>query len=126
MEQDEAIWSRGFARRVGDFLGAPAPAEGPDRAEVETLLRELAEDLRYLPLAQWSWIEHLPRFLGERAGASSPVEKLREVRSYAGFLRAEHPADEGDEWSDEDRQDCQLAARRRLEEEDPYPWPEAA
>ena len=35
------------------------------------------------------------------------------------------PADESDEWTDEDRRDFQLAAWKRLDEEAPYPWPEA-
>ena len=56
------------------------------------------------------------------------AEKLIEMQRLVLFLRGrygrEQPADEDDEWSDEDRQDMQLAARRRLEEEDPYPWPE--
>jgi hypothetical protein len=129
MAKGEPIWSRAFAQKIGTVLGFPAGSEGTIPAEAEALLRELTEDLRYLRFAQWRWIEHLARFLGEREAAPPPgLERLREVRSYVAFLRNlygnEQPADESDEWSDEDRRDIQLAARRRLEEEDPYPWPE--
>jgi hypothetical protein len=54
------------------------------------------------------------------------VEQLRQVRDLAQFLRSKHglpkPADEDDEWSDEDRRDFSAAARKRLGEEGPYPW----
>jgi hypothetical protein len=128
MAKGEPIWSRAFAHKIGTLLGFPAGLEGTIPAEAEALLRDLTEDLRYLPLAKWNWIEHLTRFLSEReAPLPHALERLREVRGYVAFLRNsygnEQPADESDEWSDEDRRDFQLAARRRLEE-DPYPWPE--
>jgi hypothetical protein len=128
MAKGEPIWSRAFAQKIGGLLGFPVGPEGAIPAEAEALLRDMTEDLRYLRFAQWRWIEHLTRFLGERWAAPPGLEGLREVRSYVAFLRSsygnEKPADESDEWSDEDRRDIQLAARRRLEEEDPYPWPE--
>jgi hypothetical protein len=32
--------------------------------------------------------------------------------------------DESDTWTEEDERDATLAALRRLDEEDPYPWQE--
>ena len=71
----------------------------------------------------------LARFLmAEEAGSRPPLELLAEVRNYVAFLRSSHglerPADESDEWSGEDERDLQLAARKRLDDEDPYAWPE--
>ena len=36
----------------------------------------------------------------------------------------EEPIDDSDEWTDEDREDIQRAAMRRLDAEDPYAWEE--
>jgi hypothetical protein len=149
MQTDPAVWSRAFARQLGALLGVAAPdvesSDVPVRDEAEALLGELAEAFRRLPLQQWNWVEHLTRSLVDRAAEQGPacdqgarpaagcllserLDKLREVRSYAAFLLLAHgypqPADESDEWSEEDRRDLQLAARKRLDEEDPYPWPE--
>src|SRR5271155_806515 len=107
MEKDPAMWSRAFARKIGALLGfaatESAPAETKEPNDAEKLLLEITEDLRYLPLAQWNWVEHLTQFLAN--GKVSPTEsvgKLREIRSYIAFLRSSHgneqPADEDDEW----------------------------
>ncbi len=150
--KDPAMWSRAFAQKIGALLGLPAseipPSEASLREATTTLLGEMTEDIRHLRGEQWNWIEHLSRFLIDREAdpgqvnqdqaalwvlgrpLSPRLELLHEVRSYAAFLRIkygfERPADESDEWTDEDRHDCQLAAWRRLDDEDPYPWSEAA
>jgi len=141
-DMSEPIWSRRFAADVAKALGYPMSEEAPDaqdarlREEGEELVAEIAENFRYLPGEQVNWVCDLAEFLrargvGAKAGPRPygwPVARLREVRDYQAFLRTRSgsalPADEKDYWTDEDREDIQREARRRLDEEDPYPWEE--
>jgi hypothetical protein len=72
-----------------------------------------------------------PKEIEEIAGALwyLPLEKLAEVRQLVWSLKEQHgydePIDDSDEWTDEDREECQRAARQRLDAEDPYPWEDA-
>jgi hypothetical protein len=132
VEKDPAVWSRHFARSIGGVVGCPTPeatsADPALRQEAETILGEMTEDLRHLPVGQWGRVERLACFLAaEQPAPDAVLDRLREIRSYVAFLRnsygLDRPADESDAWSDEDRRDVQAAALRRAEAEDPYPWP---
>jgi hypothetical protein len=54
-----------------------------------------------------------------------PLEKLQEVRELVLSLKDrfgyDHPIDDSDEWTDEDRREWTEASIRRLEQEDPWP-----
>jgi hypothetical protein len=134
----EPIWSQRFAQDVANVLGCPTTQtlpEGRDEAlreEDESLLAEITEHFRYLPLEQVNWVFDLAHFLrarevDEKVGPPPgwAVSKLREVCEYLRFLRQRHgseqPADEKDYWTDEDRQDLQVATWQRLSEDDPWP-----
>jgi hypothetical protein len=135
---DEPIWSRHFAGEVAKILGFPMPESAPDgrddtlRQEGERLLAEITEAFRYLPGEPFNWTINFAHFLRAREIGEAgnrpygwPVDKLREVREYAQFLRERHgtalPADEKDYWTEEDERDFALQAWNRLEEEDPWP-----
>jgi hypothetical protein len=141
-DMSEPIWSRRFAEDVAKALGFPMSEGDPDgkdealRREGEQLVADLTEQFRFLPAEQVNWVFDLAHLLRAREndaqGGSRPygwsVAKLREVRDYQTFLRGRYgsaePADEKDYWTDEDREDIQREAMRRLDEEDPYPWEE--
>jgi hypothetical protein len=137
----EPIWSKRFAQDIGKILGFPMPETAPDgqdeklQQEGMQLVEEVTEDFRYLHGAPVNWVFDLARFLARDAEPTKalrpygwPVEKLRELREYQRFLRQRHgtdqPADESDEWSEEDERDLTLASLQRIEEEDHNPWPE--
>lgn len=122
---DPTIWSRQFALDIARVLGLLS--DGFPASQLAPLIGELTETFRYLPPAQLNATENYARFL--RAGLSDggdartaleqSLRALHEVSDLAGFLRARHgyplPADESDEWSDEDRQDITKAALLRIE-----------
>jgi hypothetical protein len=133
------IWSKRFAEQVAQSLGYPLPEGDPAAGDVRLLqeadgiIKEITETFRYLPFEQINLTEDFARFLqaqeektrsGIRAYAW-PIFALRAVRDLAAYLRSRYgtelPADESDDWTDEDRRDAQLAYMRRLEEEDPWP-----
>lgn len=130
MKKDPAMWSRRFARDVARELGIGDEAMADSR--VDSLIGELTEQFRYLPLRQVNLTQRYARFL--RAGQSedrgspptldSAVAALDEACELARFQRTRHgysqPADENDEWSDEDRRDFANAAWERLDREDPW------
>ncbi len=137
---ETAIWSSLLARRVAEAIGYavpetnPGPNAVPYGPEAEALVRELTETFRYLPLEKVRQALDFAEFLRiEKVEQEPPAhrptwaaEKLAEVRDLALFLRERYgedqPADEKDYWTEEDRQDMQREAWRRLEERDPYPW----
>jgi hypothetical protein len=144
MEKDPAMWSSLFAHQMAEALGYAVPGSNPEPSalpfgpEEGKIVREVTEAFRYLPPTKiqqaldFAWFLRKEKIDGYQMPPSIrrswAAEKLIELRDLVLFLRGrygrEQPADEDDEWSDEDRRDMQLAARRRLEEEDPYPWPE--
>ena len=136
---DNAVWSRRFAQQVAQVLGFPTPETSPDgrdaalRAQGSALMEEITEAFRYLPASQLGAVRNLARFLRESEGNGPgplpcgwAVQKLGELRDYAQFLRARHgypqPADESDEWTEEDERDFAAASARRAEEAAPYEW----
>jgi hypothetical protein len=138
---ENAIWSLHFAREIARILGYPPPEGSADLpgveeylAEAERIIDEITEAFRYLhrgrainqalAVAQFLRAQDAPLQTGQRPWGWLP-EKLREMRDYVLFLRqrygADHPADEKDYWTEEDRRECTLASLKRLEEEDPWP-----
>jgi hypothetical protein len=127
-EKDPAMWSRRFAREIVSCLDVVW--EGKCANEAESVVNDLTEAFRYLPPGQVNATERFAKFLRTSAAEVSreplssdwAVRALREIVDFAMFLRSRHgyprPADENDEWSDEDRRDFALAAWRRLDEED--------
>ncbi len=136
------MWSRRFAHDIAKVLGfltAETVQDGKDNAlrqDGTRVVEEITEHIRYLPLEQVNWTEDMARFLvqmesnggAEQNSLRWQFAKLRELCAFVAFLRGcygtEQPADESDEWTDEDRHDFTLDSLRRLEEKDPYPWPE--
>lgn len=128
-EKDPAMWSRRFAREVAQSLGISGESLSDPR--VDTLLSELTEEFRYLPIARVNAIDRYASFLraSQEVGTDSATRvrsilgALVEVCELARFLRSRHgysrPADEDDEWSDEDRRDFARAAWERLDSEAP-------
>ncbi|MBI1915702.1 MAG: hypothetical protein HYS12_13365 [Planctomycetes bacterium] len=138
---ENAIWSMHFAREIARTLGYPPPEGSADlpsveeyRAEADEIVDEIKEAFRYLhggdkinqalAFARFLSTQDIPSPTGQRPWGWLP-QKLREVRDYVLFLRQrygeEYPADESDEWTEEDERDFTLASLRRLEEEDPWP-----
>ncbi len=129
---DTAIWSSLLARRAAEALGyavpeaKPGPNAIPYGPEAEALVRELTETFRYLPLEKVRQALDFAEFLRtEKIDQEPPAhrptwaaQKLAEVRDLALFLRERYgeaqPADEKDYWTEEDRQDMQREAWRRL------------
>jgi hypothetical protein len=137
----EPIWSRHFAGDIAKLFGFPMPETAPDgkdeglRQEGARLVEEITEQFRYLPGEPTNWVFNFARFLRSEVEEGSgirpygwPVHKLREVLEYQSFLRQRHgtrqPADESDEWSEEDRRDFSLESLRRWDEDNPQAWPE--
>jgi len=58
-----------------------------------------------------------------------PLENLQEVRALVESLKEQcgytEPIDDSDEWTDEDRREATNEALRRLDEIDPYDWPDS-
>ncbi len=57
-----------------------------------------------------------------------PLEHLEEVRTFVkGILKRcgyDDPVDDSDEWTEEDRREATNQSLRRLDEIDPYDWPD--
>jgi hypothetical protein len=136
------IWSQRFAQQVVKILQGKSPTQWGDEPalppDVQELQDEVKEAFRYLPFEQITWTQDFAGYLRrqmEQEGREPDGwlrDKLREVKEFAVYLKGrfgtELPADESDEWTDEDRHDFSLATWRRLEEEDPWPeddYPEA-
>jgi len=142
---ENAPWSSLFARRIAETVGYGPPGASPGTSaipsvpEAEKIVEEVTEAFRYLAPEKIQLALDFAEFLrtskAEGHDVTSPVrqsweaEKLAEVRDLALFLRsrygAEQPADEKDYWTEEDRQDAQAEARRRLEEQDACSWEDA-
>ena len=137
---DEPIWSSLFSRRVAEtlgyaFPGAASETDGiPLSIEAEQILHEVTEAFRYLPPEKIQEALDFAAFLQAKIDRSyiptsfrqkGRAEAFAEVRDLVVFLRsrygAEQPADEKDYWTDEDRNEAQEEACRRIEERDPYP-----
>jgi hypothetical protein len=135
----EPIWSQRFAWGIARSLGwsppdaVPSSDHGEIWREVEELVGRITEDFRYLPFEQIGWAEDLAQFFRAREAREEQalppggwlLSKLREIREYVAFLRTRYgsaqPADESDEWTEEDLRDLSRATWQRLEEEDPWP-----
>jgi hypothetical protein len=137
----EPIWSRHFANDIAKLFGFPMPDAAPDGNDValqqegERLVGEITEHFRYLPGEPTNWVLNFARFLKSEIGEENasrlygwPVQKLRELFEYQSFVRQRHgtlqPADESDEWTEEDRRDFSLDCLRRWDEDNPQAWPE--
>lgn len=114
----DPIWSRTFARQIAETLGYRRKDTEADTGLVdfdpkaEQTIEEVTEAFRYLSADKVQCGLDFAEFLRSRIDSSycpppSYVpEKLREVRDLVLFLREKYgtdePADESDEWSDED------------------------
>ena len=136
---DKPIWSSLFARRIAETLGyVPSDAlEAANRipfsAETERIVQDMTEGFRYLGPEKIHLAFDFAEFLrGQSRGEvglasivrpSWAAAKLAELRDLVLFLRSrygeEQPADEKIYWTEEDRQDAQIAALRRLGEREP-------
>ena len=128
------MWSKWLAEEIARTLGYAPEALGEEQRP-QAIVGELAEAFRYLPPDKLQLARDFASFLRGQSPPTGPgwesllVDRLGEVRDLALFLKGrygyEQPVDESDEWTEQDERDATLAALRRLDQEDPYPWEES-